>query len=191
MTVLAMTTRKKSPEAAAPTKPWDGVVDDDEMSRPGGMLLGALVRTAIERGQSFTDMARELRVTYGYVNQLRNGNRAVNQISDDFALSCARYLGVPRLTVLMMAGRIRLEDFYEVHSLRLQTVAQAFRSIQDDPTWGPMVPEKLLQQNDFESMLLVVRLYEQATGKQLLPGIQNPGELAQAIKDFKETQASR
>src|SRR5690606_21922382 len=46
--------------------PWSGNLDEVELSRPGGLLLAALIRCANERRQQLNEMAKELGVTYGY-----------------------------------------------------------------------------------------------------------------------------
>ncbi len=78
---------------------------------PGGPLVGWLYDECRRRGQEYRQMADALGVTYGYINQLRSGVRLVRQISDEFAVNCARYLGVPPVVVKMIAGRIPMSDF--------------------------------------------------------------------------------
>lgn len=148
-------------------KEWSGEMDDSEIVRPGGLLLSALIRCANERGMQLNDMSRELGVTYGYINQLRNGLRPVGQVSDDFAFACARYLGVPRLTVLMMAGRITPDDAFEREGLMLKEVESAMRYVCDDPSWGHLVTQEL-RKSSVESKFLLVRMYETSTGKVLM-----------------------
>lgn len=170
--------------------PWSGNLDENELGRPGGLLLAALIRCANERRQQLNDMARELGVTYGYINQLRNGIRQVNQVSDDFALGCARYLGVPRMTVLMMAGRVSPEDLFEHREMMAAEIGRAMAFMVDDPQWGHQVTPEL-RQASVESQYLLVRLYEEATGKRLMDKHLNADTLAQEIGKLREIQAAR
>ncbi len=170
--------------------PWSGNLDETELNRQGGLLLAALVRCANERRQLLNDMARELGVTYGYINQLRNGIRRVDQVSDDFALGCARYLGVPRLTVLMMAGRVTPEDMFEHREMMASEVGRAMSFICDDPQWGHLVTPEL-RKSAADSQYLLVRLYEQATGKKLMDNHLSAENLAQEITKLREIQAER
>lgn len=170
--------------------PWSGSLDDAELGRPGSLLLAALVRCAGERGQQLNDMARELGVTYGYINQLRNGIRKVDQVSDDFALACAAYLGVPRMTVLMMAGRITPQDLFESREMMSSEVTRAMNFICDDPTWGHLVTPEL-RATSLESQFLLVRLYEKGTGKKLMDEALDPSELAKEIERLRALQAAR
>ena len=168
---------------------WSGAMDEAEIARPGGLLLSALIRCANERRMQLNDMARELGVTYGYINQLRNGLRPVTQVSDDFALACARYLGVPRLTVLMMAGRITPEDAFEREGLMLKEVENAMRFICDDPSWGHLVTPEL-RKASIESQYLVVRMYEKATNKVLMDKHIDIEKLAAEMQKLKAAQAA-
>jgi transcriptional regulator with XRE-family HTH domain len=169
---------------------WSGNLDEEEIARPGGLLLAALIRCANERRMQLNDMARELGVTYGYVNQLRSGIRNVNQVSDDFALACARYLGVPRLTVLMLAGRITPQDVFESQEMMASEVGRAMAYIYEDPEWGHLITPEM-RNTAIESQYVIVRLYEKATGKALMKGHLDPTILTGEILKLKEIQASR
>ncbi|NNM65746.1 MAG: DNA-binding protein [Burkholderiales bacterium] len=152
---------------AAPA-PWSGEVDETFAVRPGGLLIAALVQCAAERGQSFPEMCRELGYSYPYLNLLMSGVRQVNQISDDFARACAAYLRVPRMTVLMMAGRITQADLMEPGLYTPQTIEPAFQVLSKDAAWGALVTEEL-RDVSMVSKYALVKMYEKAEGKKLLP----------------------
>lgn len=78
---------------------------------PGGALMGWMFDEARLRGMSLNEMAAALGVTYGYINQLRNGIRKTKDIAHDFCVACARYLGVPTIAVKVVAGVVRMSDF--------------------------------------------------------------------------------
>lgn len=164
--------------------PWTGNLDEKELQRPGSMLLAALVQCANERRHQMQDLARELGVTYGYINQLRSGLRNTSQISDDFALACARYLGVPRLTVLMLAGRLTIDDAFEPDRMLANEVPRALEYVTKDPEWGPLVTREV-RAASCETQFLVVRLYESATGKKLLPDRLNVQTLAEDLRRLR------
>ena len=88
--------------------PASGETPKDRVERlyavDGGPLLGWLMDEAQLRGQLLNEMASALGVTYGYINQLRNGIRKVSHISNEFARSCANYLGVPTVVVKLVSG---------------------------------------------------------------------------------------
>jgi transcriptional regulator with XRE-family HTH domain len=170
--------------------PWSGNLDEAELSKPGGLLLAALIRAANERRLQLNDMAKELGVTYGYINQLRNGIRQVNQVSDDFALACALFLGVPRLSVLMLAGRITPEDAFEHRELMAAEISRAMAYICDDQKWGELITPEL-RKVDTYSQYAIVRLYQEATGKVLMNTHISLETLAKEVQSLKAIQASR
>jgi transcriptional regulator with XRE-family HTH domain len=78
---------------------------------PGGPLVGWLLDEAAKKGMTLADLGAELRVTTGYLAQLRAGIRESANISHDFAAACAVFLQVPAVVVLIVAGSLRLVDF--------------------------------------------------------------------------------
>lgn len=100
---------RKKPVQFAP-QPWSGRVDPDECHRPGGLLTAALMQCASERDLSQSDLATSLGVSYWDVSQLRIGFRPIESIKDELAEACAVFLGVPRLTVDMLAGLLDPQD---------------------------------------------------------------------------------
>lgn len=156
--------------APVPTPPWSGEVGEKFVVRPGGLLIAALVQCAAERGQSFTEMCCELGYSYPYLNLLMNGVRPVSQISDDFARACAAYLRVPHMSVLMMAGRISQADWMEPGLFAPQTIEPAFQVLMKDAAWGPLVTDEL-RAASLLSRYALVKLYEKAESKKLLPEI--------------------
>lgn len=170
--------------------PWSGNLDEAEIARPGGLLLAALIRCANDRRLNLADMARELGVTYGYVNQLRNGIRRVDQVSDDFAQGCANFLGIPRLTALMLAGRVTPEDLFEHHEMMASEVERAMSYICQDPKWGHLITPEL-RKCGIESQYAIVRLFETATDKVLMTRHLSEDRLHDEIKKLREIQSQR
>lgn len=100
---------RKKPVQFAPA-PWSGRVDPDECHRPGGLLTAALMQYASERDLSHSDLASAMGVSYWDVSQLRIGFRPIESIKDELAEACALFLGVPRLTIDMLAGLLDPQD---------------------------------------------------------------------------------
>lgn len=170
--------------------PWSGNLDEAEIARPGGLLLAALIRCANDRRLQLNDMARELGVTYGYINQLRNGLRRIDQVSDDFAQGCANFLGIPRLTVLMLANRVTPKDLFESRDMMATEVGRAMEFICKDPKWGHLITPEL-RKCEIDSQYAIVRLFETATGKVLMDRHLNEETLHGEIKKLQEIQAAR
>jgi transcriptional regulator with XRE-family HTH domain len=148
-------------------RPWSGVFDAASMKRSGGLLMSALARCALERGQSLPDLAEQLGYSYPYINLLISGARRVDQVSDDFVNACAAYLGVPKAAVLMMSGRLEARDFFSPGDFHAGVLDAAMRYIESDPAWSPLVTAEL-RHASVASKFCLVKLYEAAAGKKLL-----------------------
>lgn len=98
-----------------------------------GPLMAWLQEEAGHRGHQLQDMARELGVTSGYISQLKSGLRRVEQISSEFAVACARYLGVPPVVVKIVSGKIAMSDFLLPHQDEGVLVNRAFARMMSDP----------------------------------------------------------
>ena len=114
------------------------------------LLLPALLERSGAKGQTLQEMSADLGVTYGFVNQLRAGHRKIDDVSDSFVAACARYLGVPYLSALMLAGRLKPEHAYESEDLLAKSVPRAMKFICDDPQWGPLATAQVSALVDIE-----------------------------------------
>jgi len=128
---------------------------------PGGALMGWMFDEARLRGMSLNEMAAALGVTYGYINQLRNGIRKTEDITHDFCVACARYLGVPTIAVKVMAGVVRMSDFLHHAESEVDGVERAIRHIQDDTIIRQAVPVDLISLT-FEAKKAIALLYVQS-----------------------------
>jgi len=133
----------------------------------GGPLLAWLIDEARSRGMSMSELAAELGVTYGYINQLRAGIRQVSCIGQEFADLSARFLGVPTIVVKLLAGRIRMADFAWPHEGEEMLVERAYRQMKADRTASQHLPS-----NDtvlsLEAKRALVMLYGEASGVDVL-----------------------
>lgn len=152
---------------------WSGGLKDAEMKRDGAGLVGWLLQTANDRGLTLKEMVEEIGISYGYFSQMRSGSRGVRNISEEVADAIANFLRVPRISVLIAAGRVRREDFYE-HPERLdQELEAALQFIQKDPTWGPFLSLEIYQASRGVQQF-VVWSYEQATHRALITSRVDP-----------------
>ncbi len=147
---------------------WNMKIRREAMKLRGSTLLAWLVETANDKGLQLKEMAAELGVTYGYIHQLRNGLKPVPGISDELVDRCAAFLDVPRLAVLVAADIMRFEDFYqEPDSLRTY-LEPSLRFIKRDPTWGAFMHPMIFDVDD-KVKYFIITLYEEATGRKLIP----------------------
>ena len=168
---------------------WSGTVDERQLKRPGGVLMAALVRCAAERGQSISQLAEALGYSYPYLNLLMSGLRRVDQISDDFARACAAYLQVPRVAVLMMSGRLKPDDFFEIGRFGAGMLEPAMQYIAHDPEWSGLLTAQL-RSASAQSKYCLVKMYEQATGRKLLADELNAEDVASQMAAMHAQKAS-
>lgn len=107
---------------------------------PGGPLLGWLGDEADRKGHSPAEMSRALGVNYGYVLQLCNGVRNVENVSQDFLDICGRYLGVPTIVCKVLSGNIRMSDFLHRAYSEQEAVDRCLRQMMDDPERSKLLP---------------------------------------------------
>jgi len=140
-------------------------------SSVGGPLIGWLLDECNRRGQLQKDMAHELRVTSGYINQLRSGLRKTEHISREFAVNCARYLGVPPVVVMIVAGRISMQDFVCPSQEPDEVLQRAFNMMLADPVARASLPADVDSLNT-QARQALVQLYSNALGHDVL-GLQD------------------
>lgn len=130
----------------------------------GKALVGWLLDEAYLRQQDYQDMARELGVTYGYINQLRTGIRLTESISHNFAVSYAHYLGVPPIVVKLVSGSIRISDFAFPDESDEQMLDRAMRTMQSDPQLRAALPGELMSL-PIEAKKMMVVMYAQTSNQ--------------------------
>ena len=158
-----------------PNPRW-GEYTKDDVEREGSTLLAMLYAKARADRLQTQELAQRLDVHPSYLGQLRSRAKYVENISREFAEACARFLGIPLISVMVAAGQLREQDFREaVDGSAL--LGQALDYILRDPVVGPIVPPCLLEQDERIQRAFVL-LYEKATGKRLLGGRVTAADLA-------------
>ena len=181
-------TSKRSEPSETPNARVERLYAED-----GGPLLGWLMDEAQLRGQLLNEMASALGVTYGYINQLRNGIRKVSHISNEFARSCANYLGVPTVVVKLVSGSISLSDFSWPALDEDMVVERAFKRMLTDPNVRPSLPRHA-QKMPVAAKRAMVMMYADITGVDIfgvrqLPDIVHWLQRAAIVHDGHEGQA--
>ncbi len=145
---------------------WIAGMEREEIERPGAMLLAMLLTAATHRQMQLQELAAALGVTYPYIAQLRSGYRQVVNVSEEFLTACANFLQVPRVQVLLAAGRVRIADFYQPGDIKAK-LEPALRYIQNDGEIGGSMPASVFMA-DVDLQLFIVDLYQKATHRNLL-----------------------
>ncbi len=145
---------------------WVAGMESDELDRPGAALLAMLLTAATHRQMQLQELAAALGVTYPYLSQLRSGYRQVVNVSEEFLTACAAFLQVPRVQVLLAAGRVRIADFYQPSDIKGK-LEPALRYIQNDGEIGGSMPASVYTA-DADLQLFIVDLYQKVTHRNLL-----------------------
>lgn len=164
--------------------PMSGLRKDDEVQiRQLPRLMQWLYKAAAERGESKIELARKLRITYGYLAQLASGVRSVETINASLSRSCAQYLGVPPVAVMLAAGRIQAVDFLlpEAGRSPILQLNAGLERIAADPLFGCLMPAAVWDVPDSVKSLLIA-LHEDATQQELFPPRRLP-MLFQGLQD--------
>lgn len=145
---------------------WHGFSAKD-LERPGAALLVWLTRIEVSRGHKMTEVASALRVTYGYLMQLKKGIGQTPRISSEVTEAAAEYLGCPPILVKLAAGQITLKDFQSPRDRMADDIDAAIAHIAADPDYNVLLPPRVdsLSQDVKASLVM---LYQEATGKNLL-----------------------
>ncbi len=159
----------------------------------GGPLISWLYEKCQQNGTEKQEMARELGVTYGYINQLKNGIRKTEDLSHEFCVACARYLGVPAISVKIIAGVLRMSDFLHPAISEEDAVERAIRHIQDDPVIRQEMSVDLSALS-FDAKKAIALLYVQSSsqdvfGMKELPAIVNWCQRAAVLHDDRTFEA--
>lgn len=114
-------------------------VRDSEQS-----LLALLEREASKRGDTLTQLAKALGVTYRRVAQWRRNEAQIKNAGRSVLEHAAGYLGLPTLVVLIHAESVKLTDFdWPDNPPKESQVASEIARMRQDPLVGPFVPESL------------------------------------------------
>lgn len=179
------------PEVPIDAAAWMGDLDVQVLKGEvkGEPLFAALQNRARQLGQTLQEMCRCLDFSYPYYSQLRSGRRSLSGASDDFTHACARYLGVPRLTILALADIVSPQDMYESQETVTVHLPRAFEHVCTDPYWAHLVTASV-RNSSSETQFLIVRLYEQMSGLQLLPPVIATDKLAESMATLQDIRAN-
>ena len=107
-------------------------------------LLRALVAEAARRGDTLAALAKALGVSYERLATWRRGDADIGGARVSVHENAARYLGVPTVLVLVMAGTISLEQFIWPQKGAIgDRMARELERLRQHPFIGPFVPAEL------------------------------------------------
>lgn len=127
-------------------------------------LLRILIAKAATQGQPLKTLAKELGVTYGRLAQWRREKSAMRSAHRSVHVRAARYLGVPTVLTLALAGVVGLEDFIWPESETLEArLRRDIEEMRHDPHVAPFLPRSLAVAPP-DLKLFIAFLYRQLKG---------------------------
>ena len=163
--------KSKTPASSGETdsKAQWAVLQGEECHWPGAPLLALLLEASYTRGLSLHDLAEHhLGITHSHFLLLRKGQRSIPRLGEEVMNKIAKFLGLPKVVVMLAGGQLKLEDFYQNPEVLDSFLAPALQFIQKDPELGPYMPPSAFVADEALRRFIVL-LYEKASGKLLLP----------------------
>jgi transcriptional regulator with XRE-family HTH domain len=161
----------------------------------GGALIGWLFDEARRRRHDLKQMAEEVGVTYGYINQLRSGIRSTANLSQLVVEGCAHYLGVPPIIIKFVAGVVSVRDFAFPRESEEEMVERAVRQLLDDPHVRATLPGDIATL-PIEAKRALVLLYAESSGTDVLharalPDVMHWLQRTAVIHNEREVEVAR
>jgi len=127
-------------------------------------LLRVLIAEATRRGDTLAAMAAALGVSYVRVAQWRRKEADIANASRVVLEASARYLKVPTIFVLCLAGIVGLEDFMLPGKMAMRERVRAdLTRLRNDPLFAGFVPDAL-STVDLSVQRFVAFLYREVSG---------------------------
>jgi hypothetical protein len=139
-----------------------------EVRQPGSALIQLMIRTAADRGLSNREMLTRVGIAKTYFGLLRLGRRPIARLSDESFAKIAEFLGLSRIAVLLLAGRISQSDFSASPRALRHDLRAVLQLMQRDAEYGGLIsPAVFAAPPDVQ--MLIVRLFQDVRGARLLP----------------------
>lgn len=138
--------------------------------KPAGWPLRARLATHIHTLELTTSEAAQLLgISQSYLSQLLKGDKSFSKADDAIVRAVSTYLGLPGVIGFVLAGKLQHSDFVEPSVPLAAVFEKALNEIvQSPPALEAAVDLGLLQTLPEQVKLLLVLLYQEATGVELL-----------------------
>ncbi len=164
-----------------------GSLSAEEIKRPGAVLTALVFEVANNRNLTPNAVLDELGISYSYYMGLRNGTKEFRNIGEETLERFAKFLRLPKVSVKLAAGQLRLEDFYQDESKVDSYLLPTLKFMQRDPEYGHLMPLSILTL-DRDVQLFVIALYERATGRTIIPTKVSVDEVTERFKRLLDSQ---
>lgn len=146
--------KTKSPQSATRGNP-------PPVRRDVQPLLRVLVAEATRRGDTLSSLAKTLGVTYERLAQWRRSESDIGNARGAVHENAAKYLGLPTVLVLVLAGVVTLEQFiWPQKGSSSERVAREIERLRQHPFVGPFAPPELASAAPSVKLFVVFLFHE-------------------------------
>lgn len=133
-------------------------------------LVALLAQRLNHQGQGISKLAAEIGISQSYLSELLAGDKHFSKLDDGVVRSIAAYLKVPAVVALLMAGKLKHQDFVD-RPLELDEMLQeaVLRIGMSSYAKESTVTTSMLSQLPAEVKLLLTLVYQDATGDTVMP----------------------
>lgn len=133
-------------------------------------LVALLTQSLDRQGQGVSKLAIELGISQSYLSELMAGDKQFSKLDDEVVRSIAAYLKIPAVVGLLMAGKLRHQDFLD-RPLELNEMLQEVmqRIAKSSYAMESAVTAPMLRQLQTEVKLLLLLVFQEATGDMVMP----------------------
>ena len=136
----------------------------------GHPLVALLARSLTQQGQSVTKLSAELGISQRYLSELLVGDKQFSKLDDEIVRAIAAHLKIPAVVALLMAGKLRHQDFVDMPLELDEMLQEAIQRIGNSTyAMESAVTAPMLKQLPAEVKLLLVLVFQDATGDMLIP----------------------
>jgi transcriptional regulator with XRE-family HTH domain len=134
-------------------------------------LVSLLAMRMRLKGMSEKSLAKHLGISQSYLSQLVTGKKDAAGASETLLRKCAGFVELPAVICFLLSGRLLSQDFFDGEDSFSARVEKALRVV----AASRYAQETAVAIEDFGALpgrvqLLIVLLYETATGTELIPG---------------------
>ena len=143
--------------------------------------LAELLKAQMEKDElTLGELAHQLGIGRSYLSQLLRGYKRTTAASDNFLRASARYLGIPPVTAQLLAGKLSAQDFFAAPPCEWEACIDCALYLVSRSRFATnaAVTPGLLAVVPLPIKLLLIQLFENATGTVLLPTRLGAADLA-------------
>lgn len=150
----------------------------------GHPLVALLAQSLCLQGQSVSKLAAEVGISQSYMSELLVGDKQFSKLDDEIVRAIAAHLKIPAVVALLMAGKLRHGDFVDRPLELDEMLHEAVQQIGNSSyALESAVTASVLTQLSVEVRLLLMLLFQDATGNMVIPERRWPWTRAGAKRD--------